>query len=103
MGQEIVDRLVAADLQPPRPRAFDRHFRRRNHEEHIDEITEPREQPGRLVSFRRRDETVETEAIDQKVRHLSPGGFARHVTIELLVDDFDLVPSHRAGIFVADA
>src|SRR6476660_585275 len=40
----ILNRLVSANLQPARPRALDRRFRRCDHKEHVDEVTKPREQ-----------------------------------------------------------
>ena len=66
----------------------------------FDQIAEPRQQPRRLPAL---DETVEPKAIDQKMRHFSPRCFHRHMTIQLLVDDLDLVSRHRPGIFVGGA
>ena len=35
--------------------------------------------------------TVEAEAVDEQMRHVPRAGLARHVAIELLVDDLQLV------------
>jgi hypothetical protein len=60
----VVDRLVAAHLQPALPRTFDEGLRRRDHEEEINDPAEAREQiTARFVRIGR--EAVEAEAVDE--------------------------------------
>src|SRR5204863_5515794 len=71
-------------------------------EEEVDTVTEASQQVAAgLVGVRR--EAVETEAVDQQVRHFAALGLARHVAIELLVDDLQLVAGERPGVFVGGA
>ena len=46
---------------------------------------------------------VKPEAIDQQMRHVAPHALARHVTVELLVDDLHLIPGEGAAVFVIRA
>ncbi len=98
MGQEIVDRLVAAELQAALPGALDRGFRRRHHEEHVDHRAEAGQQPRAFLAARRLGEAVEAEPVDHQMRHADRLGFARHGAVELLVDDLQLVAGQAAGI-----
>ena len=68
VGEHVVDRLVAADLEPALPCALDERRRRRDHEEQIDDLPEAGEQVAAgLVGIGR--EAVEAEAVDQQMRH----------------------------------
>ena len=70
VGERVVHRLVAPDLEPAPPGALDQRRRRRDHEEQVDDLPEAREQvAARLVRIG--SEAVEAEAIDQQVRHVA--------------------------------
>ena len=89
VGEDVVDRLVAADIEAAMPRALDQQFRRRDHQEQVDELAEAREQVAAgLVGIRR--EAVEAEPIDQQMRHPAGARLVRHVVVELVVDERDL-------------
>src|SRR5262249_30293059 len=97
--QEIVDRLVSAELLAARPRAFDCRLRRRDHEEHEDIRTEPGQQSAPILLVRLLRKAVEPETIDQQMRQLVDRAFVTHVAIKLLVDYGDFRASQRAGVF----
>src|SRR6185312_17347901 len=67
--------------------------------EQVDGVSEAGQQitPGFV---RVRGEAIEAEPIDQQVRHLAALLLERHVAIELLIDDLQLLGSERAGILV---
>src|SRR6266436_6412981 len=99
MRQRIVHRLVASDFQSALPRALDQQLRRRNHEEEINRLTEARQQIApRFV--RTGSEAVKAESVDQQVRHVAEPVLARHVSIQLLIDDLDFLTRKRTGVFV---
>ena len=41
---QVSEQLPTTDLEAAPPSALDRHFRRRDHEEHVDEVPEPGQQ-----------------------------------------------------------
>src|SRR3974390_145890 len=84
--QQVFDGFVTADFQSADPSTLDGHFRRRDHEEHVDETAEPRQQALRSHAFKLGHEVVKTKAIDEQVRHLSARSARRHAAVELLVD-----------------
>ena len=100
--QRIVDGLVAAELESALPRALHQQLRRRDHEEQVDRLAEARQQiAARLVRIRR--EAVEAKPVDQQVRHVAAPVLARHVAVELLIDDLQLLGGECAGILVGGA
>src|SRR5207248_5795317 len=99
VGEGIVDGLVPAHLQSAGPRALDERFGRGDHEEQIDDVPESREQVAPCL-VRIGGEAVETEAIDQQMRHVSVLSFASHVSVELVIDDLQFVSREGAAIFV---
>ena len=100
--QDVVDRLVPADLQAAPPRALDERLRRRDHEEEVHGVAEARQQVA--AGFRGlRREAVEAESVDQQVRRRLPFRLARHVAVELLVDDPQFLARARAAVFVRGA
>src|SRR6266446_1296822 len=99
--EQILNCFVSANLQSSQPSTLNRHFRRRNHEKHIDEITKPGQQSVRSLAFQFRHEAIEPKAVDQQMRHSSSGSPRRHTTVELLVDDFDLVARQSPSVFVS--
>ena len=97
--QRIVDSLVPPDLQPALPRPLHQGFGRRDHEEEVDIVAEPGEEVAAGL-VRIGGEAVEAEPVDQEMRHLSALRLARHVAIELLVDDLQFLARERAAILV---
>ena len=100
--EHVVDRLVAAKLEAPLPRAFDERGGRGDHEEQVDDLAEAREQVAAgLIGVGR--EAVEPEAVDEKVRHAAVRGLARHVPIELVVDDGEFLTCEGGRVLVGVA
>src|SRR5215472_5809717 len=99
VSERVVDRLIAADFEPTIPGTLDERSRGRNHEKHIDNPAETREQvAARLVGIGCK--AVEAEAVDQQVRHKATLRLARHVAIELVIDALQLLRSEAAAILV---
>src|SRR5262245_56286749 len=44
VSEEILNRLVPAEPEPARPRTLDCHFRRRDHEKHVNQVAETGQQ-----------------------------------------------------------
>src|SRR6185312_8739919 len=66
------------------------------------ELPEARQQVAAgLVGIRRK--TVEAEAVDEQMRHFPARRLSRHVAVELLIDDLQLLAGERTGVFVARA
>ena len=99
MCQRIVDRLIAAKLKAALPRPIDQSGRWRDDKEQMHPAAETREQVAAGL-FGIRSEAVKTETIDQQVCHLTARVFARHVAIEPLIDDLQLLPGQAAGVLV---
>ena len=94
--KRVIYGLVPSDFESAAPRALHEQVRWRDHEEEIDDLAEARQQVAACdVGVRR--EAVETEAVDQQMRHVPP---LRFVLIELLIDDAKLVSGERAGVLV---
>ena len=100
--QGVVHRLVAAELEPALPRALHQLLGRRDHEEQVRRLAESGQQVASLL-VRVRREAVEAEAVDQQVRHFALRVLARHVAVELLIDDLQLLGRECARILVGGA
>src|SRR5215471_627034 len=99
VSERVVDRLVAADFEPTIPGTLDERSRGRNHEKHIDNPAETREQvASRLVGIGCK--AVEAKAVDQQMRHETTLRLARHVAIQLVIDELQLFGSEAAAILV---
>jgi hypothetical protein len=102
VSQKIFNRLVPADPEPASPGTLDGHFRRRDHEEHIDKVAKAGQQLARPL-FEIGHKAVKAKTVDQQVRHFSSGSTVSHPAVQLLVDDFNFVSRQGAGIFVSGA
>ena len=86
MRERVVHRLVAADCEPAVPGAFNQGGGRCDQQEQIHDLAESRQQVAAgFVRIGRK--AVEPEAIDQQMRYPAALRLARHVAIELLIDD----------------
>ena len=98
--EQVIDGLVAADFEAAVPGAFDGGVGRRDHEKQINEAAKTRQQIA-AGDIRCRRKRVKAEAVDQQMRHQAAFGLACHRTVELVVDDLQLVTTERAGVFVS--
>src|SRR5258706_3533922 len=97
--ERVVDGFVPADVEPALPGALYERIWRCDQEKEIDDLTEPRQQiAARLVRIG--GEAIETEPIDEQVRHVSALGLSRHVMIELLIDDLQLFAREHGSILI---
>ena len=97
--QQIINSLVTPGFQPPAPGAQHRFHRVRDHEKHVDLGPEPRQQPGIRDLLARQMETVKPKPVNQQMRNIAPCPQSRHQRVQLLVDDFQLLPGQHRGIF----
>src|SRR6185437_8263973 len=102
MRKGVVDSLVAPYREPSLPGALDQQFGRSDHVEQVDRMSEASQQIATgLIGVRRK--AVEAETVDQQVRHRATLLLARHIAVELLVNDLQLLGSQSASIFVGIA
>ena len=98
--KEVVDSLVTAGLDAANPRPLNGCFRRRDHEEHEDQVTEPGEQMRVDIAIFLNNKTVKAKPVDQQMGHQPFCSLRGHVAVQLLVDDFKFMAGQHRGVFV---
>ena len=86
MIEEVINGLIALGGKSSLPCPFHGFRRRSDDKKQIDRIAKTCQQPAFIFAIIAHHETVETEAIDQHMRHFVLRGFFRHQVIEFEID-----------------